>query len=147
MLQLAVVFGTALALVGGAALAQTPCSALTAQVLPHATVTAATDAPAGSLTACKIEVTARPSADSDIRIEVWIPQGSAWNGRYVQLGNGGFAGRISSEWLGSVAAQGYAVTMTDDGHQSTDEADAHWAIGHPQKVIEDRKSTRLNSSH
>jgi hypothetical protein len=112
------------------------CGALTAQALPHATVTAAADAPAGQLTACKIEVTAKPRSDSDIRIEIWIPEGAAWNGRYVQFGNGGFAGQISSKRLEAAAALGYAVAMTDDGHESLDRTDARWAVGHPQKVID-----------
>jgi Tannase and feruloyl esterase len=120
----------------GLAQAATPCAALTAQVLPHAAVTAAADTPAGQITACKIEVTARPSADSDIRIEVWIPEGGAWNGRYVQFGNGGFAGQIASKRLEVVAALGYAVAMTDDGHQTSEGSDARWAVGHPQKVID-----------
>ncbi|MEJ0066876.1 MAG: tannase/feruloyl esterase family alpha/beta hydrolase [Caulobacteraceae bacterium] len=119
----------------GLAQAATPCAGLKAQVLPHAAVTAAADAPAGQITACKIEVTAKPSADSDIRIEVWIPEGAAWNGRYVQFGNGGFAGQIASKRLETVAAQGYAVAMTDDGHQA-EGTDGRWAAGHPQKVID-----------
>ncbi len=120
----------------GLAQAATPCAALTAQVLPHATVTAAADTPAGQITACKIDVTARPTANSDIRIEVWIPEGAAWNGRYVQFGNGGFAGQIASRRLEAGAALGYAVAMTDDGHQSSEGTDARWALGHPQKVID-----------
>ena len=120
----------------GLAHAATPCAGLTAQVLPHATVTAAADTAAGQITACKIEVTAKPSADSDIRIEVWIPEGAAWNGRYVQFGNGGFAGQIASKRLETVAALGYAVAMTDDGHQTSEGTDARWAVGHPQKVID-----------
>jgi hypothetical protein len=127
----AAVFGLA-----GLAHAATPCAGLTAQALPHATVTSAADTPAGQLTACKIEVTARPSPDSDIGIEIWIPEGAAWNGRYVQFGNGGFAGQILSKRLEAVAALGYAVAMTDDGHQTLDGTDARWAIGHPQKVID-----------
>jgi Tannase and feruloyl esterase len=139
MRRWAIGIGAALAAwlgLGGAALAATPCAGLTAQVLPHATVTAAADTPAGPIAACKIEVTARPSADSDIRIEVWIPEGAAWNGRYVQYGNGGFAGRIASARLQATAALGYAVAMTDDGHQTSDDTDARWAVGHPQKVID-----------
>jgi len=119
----------------GLAEAATPCGGLTALALPHATVTAAAEAPAGQITACQIEVTSRPSADSDIRIEVWIPAGAAWNGRYVQFGNGGFAGQIASKRLEAVAAQGYAVAMTDDGHQA-EGTDARWAVHHPDKVID-----------
>jgi hypothetical protein len=136
MKRFAIVAGAAFALWGGVAHAQTPCERLTAQALPHATVTAAADAPAGQITACRIDVTSRPSPDSDIRIEVWIPDGAAWNGRYVQFGNGGFAGQIFSGRLEAAAALGYAVAMTDDGHQSGQPTDARWAVGHPQKVVD-----------
>ncbi|MFI4935143.1 MAG: tannase/feruloyl esterase family alpha/beta hydrolase [Caulobacterales bacterium] len=118
-----------------AAHAATACEALTGVSLPHAQVTAATTAPAGSLTACKIEVTSRPTSDSEIRIEVWIPVGAAWNGRYVQLGNGGLAGSISTPFLQGFAAQGYAAAMTDDGHQAQG-TDGRWAMGHPEKVVD-----------
>jgi feruloyl esterase len=116
--------------------AATPCEQLTGLALPHATVTAAAIMPAGAGRACKISVTSRPTADSDIRIEVWIPAGDAWNGRYVQLGNGGFAGSIRSSGLAGLAALGYAVAMTDDGHQSAIGTDASWAIRHPEKVVD-----------
>src|SRR5579864_8655490 len=126
-----------LALSGGVARAQTPCASLTSLALPHATVTEAVEVAAGaSGHACKVAVTARPTADSDIRIEVWIPEGAAWNGRFVQLGNGGFAGQIDERDLAGLAAAGYAAAATDDGHQSADETDARWALGHPEKVVD-----------
>ncbi len=121
---------------GAASAAPSACAALTALALPHVKVTAASDATAGQITACRIEATATPTPDSDIRIEVWIPEGAAWNGRYVQLGNGGFAGKISSDELQAMAARGYATAQTDDGHQSADETDASWALGHPEKVAD-----------
>jgi hypothetical protein len=140
MIRFAIALGATFALWGGLgagpAHAETPCGRLTAQALPHAVVTAAADAPAGRITACKIEVTSRPSPDSDIRIEVWIPQGGAWNGRYLQYGNGGFGGQIDSKRLEAAAALGYAVAMTDDGHESGAPPDGRWAIGHPQKVTD-----------
>ena len=126
-----------MALSAGLARAQTSCANLTAVALPHASVTRAVDTPlAKGGTACKVEVTATPTADSDIRIQAWIPEGAAWNGRYVQLGNGGFAGQIDEHDLATLAAAGYAVAATDDGHQSTDETDATWARGHPEKIVD-----------
>jgi feruloyl esterase len=125
-----------LALLAGVAQAAPSCASLTSAALPHAAVTSASDEAAGKVAACKIDVTARPTADSDIRIEVWIPEGAAWNGRYVQFGNGGFAGQIASARLQAVAAEGYAVAMTDDGHQSKIGTDASWAVGHPARVVD-----------
>ena len=36
----------------------------------------------------------KPSSDSDIRFEVWLPA-SNWNGKFQGIGNGGYAGAIS----------------------------------------------------
>jgi len=133
----AAAFGLVFIGFAGCTRAATPCEDLVKLQLPHATVTSAALTPAGSVSACKIDVISRPSADSAIGIEVWIPEGAAWNGRYLQLGNGGFAGMIFSQGLAAAAARGYAVAMTDDGHQSPmGFPDASWAIGHPDKVTD-----------
>lgn len=127
----------ALALVApGLARAETACADLKAAKLPHAEVTAASIEKAGAAELCKLSVTSRPTADSDIRIEVWIPVGEAWNGKFVQLGNGGFAGTIPSGRLKAVAAQGWATAGTDDGHQSPVGTSAIWALGHPEKIVD-----------
>ena len=116
--------------------AETSCAELARTAVPHAEVTSATTETLGQGQACKVEVTSRPTPDSDIRIEVWIPVGAAWNGRYVQLGNGGFAGQIPSGQIKAMAARGYAAAGTDDGHHSANGADASWALGHREKVID-----------
>jgi hypothetical protein len=129
--------GAALALAApGLARAETPCAELTKTALPHAQVTAATLETVSGKQLCKVSVTSRPTADSDIRIEVWIPQGEAWNGKFVQVGNGGFAGRINSGQLRAVALQGYAAAGTDNGHQSAQVTSAAWALGHPEKIVD-----------
>jgi feruloyl esterase len=119
-----------------AAHAETSCADLARTALPHAQVTSAVAAKAGKAGACKIEVTSRPTKDSDIRIEVWIPMGGAWNGKFVQVGNGGFAGSIPSRLVEGMAARGYAAAGTDDGHQSPVGTSAAWALGHPEKVVD-----------
>ena len=43
---------------------------------------------------CRVAVTSKPTADSDIKIEVWLPA-SGWNGKFQAVGNGGWAGTIS----------------------------------------------------
>jgi feruloyl esterase len=115
--------------------AETACADLAATVLPHAKVTAATTEALGKGQVCKIEVTSRPTDDSDIRIEVLIPVGDAWNGRFVQIGNGGFAGQIPGQ-LRLAASQGYAAAGTDDGHQRANLTDGSWALGHREKVTD-----------
>jgi feruloyl esterase len=103
-----------------------------AHELPAAAATK--DAPAVPAS-CRVQGISRPTLDSDIHFEIDIPVGSAWNGRYLQLGNGGFAGSLPDDML-DVLAAGYAVAGTDDGHQSQSGFDASWALGHPEKVID-----------
>ncbi|TRW16676.1 tannase/feruloyl esterase family alpha/beta hydrolase [Glacieibacterium frigidum] len=118
------------------------CTSLLSAKLPMASVTAASIVPTGTaplkpaVDVCRVTVTARPSADSDIRIELWIPQGSAWNGKYMQVGNGGFAGQIPYRTMALGLRAGYAVAGTDTGHQTEDAIDARWALGHPEKVVD-----------
>ena len=114
------------------------CEALAGLKLPQVAITEAVTVAARSpLPAyCKILASAHPTNDSDIRFEVAIPEEGAWNGRYLQVGNGGFAGVIPERAILSGLAQGYAVAGTDDGHQSTINTDASWALGHPEKQID-----------
>jgi len=83
---------------------------------------------------CRVQLSARPSADSDIRIEVWLPAAD-WNGRFRGVGNGGFAGQIAYRGLASALGQGYATAATNTGH-SASFIDASWALGHPEKVAD-----------
>lgn len=83
---------------------------------------------------CRIRGTSRPARDSDIRFELWVPAGRAWNGKFAQLGNGGFAGSLPYGSMLRGLSQGYAVAGTDDGHQSAEMTDASWALDHPEKI-------------
>lgn len=83
---------------------------------------------------CRVIVDAKPSADSDIKVEVWMPV-HQWNGRLQATGNGGFAGQIALDELGALMAKGYAATATDAGHTGSP-IDATWALGHPEEVID-----------
>ncbi|MET0271545.1 MAG: tannase/feruloyl esterase family alpha/beta hydrolase [Phenylobacterium sp.] len=137
MRRLLIAAGAALALgAPGLARAETACADLTSVKLPHAEVTAASVEKSGDKQVCKVSVTSRPTTDSDIRIEVWIPLGEAWNGKFLQLGNGGFAGQINSLFLRGLASQGYATAGTDNGHQSKVGTSASWALGHPEKIVD-----------
>lgn len=119
-----------------AARAETACADLVKTALPHAEVTKAVVEAVGDKQVCKVSVTAKPTKDSDIRLELWIPEGAAWNGKFVQVGNGGFAGAIPrGSFLGPIKA-GYAVAGTDDGHQDPVGTNAAWALGHPEKVVD-----------
>ncbi|MGP8271291.1 MAG: tannase/feruloyl esterase family alpha/beta hydrolase [Terracidiphilus sp.] len=75
-----------------------------------------------------------PSADSNIAVEVWLPE-NGWNRKFLGVGNGGFAGEIDYRGLAIAVQQGYATAATDTGHTATF-LDAKWALGHPEKVID-----------
>ena len=83
---------------------------------------------------CRVMIEDRPSADSDIKIEVWLPA-TGWNGKFRGQANGGFAGEIDYRMLGLAVMQGYASAGTDTGHAGNG-ADASWALGHPEKIID-----------
>jgi feruloyl esterase len=145
MTGLAAAVGLLGAVLAGPAKAAGSCEALASLQLPHVSITAVQEvgaAPAlypGAPTlpaTCRVFGTSRPTADSEIRFEVAIPTGGAWNGRFLQVGNGGFAGTIPERLMSVGLAAGFAVAGTDDGHQSAVATDASWALNHPQKVID-----------
>lgn len=84
---------------------------------------------------CRVSATMRPSSDSEIKIEVWLPAPSAWNGKFMAVGNGGQAGEISYHKMGLPLSLGYAVASTDTGHEGKS-SDGSYALGHPEKVID-----------
>jgi feruloyl esterase len=85
---------------------------------------------------CEVQAVTRPTKDSEIRIELWLPV-SGWNGKYLQIGNGGWAGSINRTGLIAPLQRGYAVAATDNGHVSEGLVPgAAWAIGHPEKLID-----------
>ncbi|HWE85636.1 MAG TPA: tannase/feruloyl esterase family alpha/beta hydrolase [Terracidiphilus sp.] len=130
------------------------CEKLAGLAVPNASITMAREVDAGAFVAppapftgndasafyktlpafCRIVAHARPSADSDIVIEVWLPV-SGWNGKLQGMGNGGFAGFIDYGELGASILKGYAAVATDTGHAGSP-IDAAWALGHPEKVAD-----------
>ena len=82
---------------------------------------------------CRVAGTIRATAESDIRFELWLPE--AWNGKFMQTGNGGAAGAIVYESLMDPLLRGYAVANTDTGHQGGG-GDFAWAAANPQKLVD-----------
>ena len=82
---------------------------------------------------CRVIAHSRPTADSDIVIEVWLPT-SNWNGRFQGIGTGGFAGVIPYLSMAASVTRGYAAGATDTGHKGGD--NAKWALGHPEKITD-----------
>nr|WP_246302098.1 tannase/feruloyl esterase family alpha/beta hydrolase [Granulicella arctica] len=84
---------------------------------------------------CRVTAQLTPTSDSDIRIELWLPE--RWNGLFRGQGNGGFAGTIDRPGMSRNVAQGYATAATDTGHiGSTTAVDATWALHHPEKIAD-----------
>jgi feruloyl esterase len=83
---------------------------------------------------CRVVAEAKPTADSDIKIEVWLPA-SGWNEKLLGIGNGGFAGLIDTMQLAQGMKGGYVSTATDTGHTGSP-VDGTWAMGHAEKVID-----------
>ena len=81
---------------------------------------------------CRVMAEVSPTADSVIKLEVWLPA-AGWNGKFQGQGNGGFAGYIDYRAMGAAIKRGYATAGTDTGHAGFDAA---WALGHPEKVID-----------
>jgi len=131
------------------AVAQT-CEKLADLKIANTTITAARSVAAGAFTPltgsatpyktlpafCRVTGVIKPTPDSDIKFEVWMPS-SGWNGKFQGIGNGGFAGSISyggpAGGLGAAVARGYAAASTDTGHTG---GDASWALGHPEKIAD-----------
>jgi feruloyl esterase len=80
---------------------------------------------------CRVAATLKPSSDSDIKMEVWMPEN--WNGKIQMVGNGGWAGVISYAAMAQAVKEGYAATSTDTGHEG---GNGMFALGHPEKIVD-----------
>lgn len=128
-----------------------PCESLASVALPNVQVTQATVVGAGQFSPpnaggkvppgaaklpafCRVAATLTPTRDSAIKIEVWMPS-QGWNGKFLGVGNGGWAGSISYPAMAEGLGRGYAVASTDTGHTGGG-GDASFALGHPEKLID-----------
>src|SRR5438128_12220017 len=81
---------------------------------------------------CRVAATLKPSSDSDIKVEVWLPI-NGWNGKFQAVGNGGWAGVISYSAMADAIRAGYASASTDTGHVG---GRGTFALDHPEKLID-----------
>lgn len=81
---------------------------------------------------CRVEATSRPTRNSEIGIEVWLPAND-WNGRLLGVGNGAWAGSIGQADLAGGVASGYAVAGTDTGHRGRGPG---FALEHQDKLVD-----------
>jgi feruloyl esterase len=138
--------------------APSACETLGKLALPDASITLAQSVPAGEFTPpegfrpgpgdpsataltaalkelpafCRIAATLKPTSDSDIKVEIWMPEAN-WNRKYEATGNGGWAGSISYSAMTEAVRHGYAASSTDTGHSSPG---GSFALGHPEKLTD-----------
>ena len=128
------------------------CESLATLALPDTTITLAKLEPAGTFNSpkpypymfrgpvndlpafCRVAAETKPTKDSDIKFEVWMPV-SGWNGKFMGEGNGGWSGEIWYQPMGEALRRGYATASTDTGHEGNG-GDASFALGHPEKLVD-----------
>ena len=140
-----------------AAAAATPCESLATLKLTDATITSAVLVPEGPPPArgagpggargarggappanipahCRVQMTLKPTSDSLINMELWLPT-QDWNGKFMGVGMAASPGSIQglTNEMPQALRLGYATAGTDTGHQ---EPGGDWAIGHPEKMID-----------
>ncbi|HLI82360.1 MAG TPA: tannase/feruloyl esterase family alpha/beta hydrolase [Bryobacteraceae bacterium] len=130
------------------------CETLKSMALEHGAVTLARTVAAGEFTPrfspaggaalpgdnvfrklpqfCRVAATLRPVEDSEIGIEVWLPE-TGWNGKLEAVGNGAWAGSIGYAALAAAVAAGYAAASTDTGHKGNN---VQFVVGHPEKLVD-----------
>jgi feruloyl esterase len=114
-----------------AAAQQTPCDSLKSLSVPNTTITIAESVAAGTQPAsrggrggqgaplpayCRVAAVLSPSSDSHIEMELWLPAEN-WNGKFLAVGNGGWAGNIETTAMATGLRKGYATASNDTGHK------------------------------
>ena len=128
------------------------CAALSKVTLPNVTITTAGFVAAGALppppargggpggsavnpfadlpALCRVAATLKPTADSEIKMELWLP--ASWNGKFKGTGNGGLGGGagVGLNALAAGVRRGYATA----GHNTGHEGDSSYALDHPERI-------------
>jgi tannase/feruloyl esterase len=125
------------------------CASLADQRLPNTTITVAQAITSGSFTPpgstnaitnlppfCRVGGVIKPTNESNIRFEVWLPLQN-WNGRFVGVGNGGWAGNISFGALAEQTRRASASASTNTGHEAAPGVNAaRFAFEHPEQLTD-----------
>ena len=125
-----------------------PCQDLQSLSLPDAMITSVELVPAGPYVTqgfggqqqtgpmlpehCRVAATLAPVEGSHIEMEIWLPTEN-WNGKFLAVGNGGWAGSISLSAIARSLSEGYAAASNDTGHKG---GSGEFALGQPEKVID-----------
>ncbi|HWE48646.1 MAG TPA: tannase/feruloyl esterase family alpha/beta hydrolase [Bryobacteraceae bacterium] len=120
-----------------------PCDGLTGLTIPDTTIISATAVGAGPISLagmrapltvtafCRVLAVLRPTSDSEIHFEVWIPPADAWNGKFEGTGNGGFSSAMEYNRMAEALNRGYATAGSDTGHEG---GDLKFGVGHAEKI-------------
>ena len=139
-------------LLGAVPVSAATCESLSEISLPNTTITMAalvapgalnlpdgqqTPAAANLSAFCRVTATLTPTSDSDIKIEVWMPE-VGWNGKFHSAGgaagrNSAVGGSINYRPMMTALGTGYATAGTDNGHTG---ATLSFAPEHPEKLID-----------
>jgi feruloyl esterase len=124
----------------------TSCESLISFAFPNTTINSAVSQPGGPYVApdawhlaftnlppsCQVSATIKPTSDSNINVQVWMPT-QRYNGRYLGTGNGGYAGGFFQSELAAGINNGFATANTDMGTAPADGVSADALVGHPEK--------------
>ena len=102
------------------------CEGLKSAKISDTTIISAEAVPAGDLTTgdkvtrknmpafCRVVASVKDAPDSDIRVELWMPNGG-WKGVFHGNGNGGYGGTLGTGGIAAGVKRGYASATTDMG--------------------------------
>jgi feruloyl esterase len=141
----------AMAVCGQSSVAAVSCESLASLSLPNTTITSAATVAAGAFVPpaagaakgdprapfrnlpafCRVAATLKPSSDSDIKMEVWMPV-NGWNGDFQGNGTGGMGGALPLTDMAKTLRAGFATAGSDTGHQG----DSRYVLDHPEKLID-----------
>jgi feruloyl esterase len=131
--------------------AAAPCDRLSSLLLRGGSITQAEDVAPGAFTQpgrgggkganpyaalpafCRVAATLKPTPDSEIKIEVWLPSTSTWNTALQSVGNGAWAGTIGYPAMATALAAGYATASTDTGHTG---GSVTFVVDHPERLTD-----------
>lgn len=82
---------------------------------------------------CRVAGEVRPTADSRIPFELWLPLNN-WNRKFAGVGNVGFANFVLYRELANQLKRGYAAGSTANGYPGAE--GASFAFGHPERVTD-----------
>jgi hypothetical protein len=62
---------------------------------------------------CRVAGTIKPTTDSDIQFELWLPPKADWNSKFQGVGSGDSRGTIEYQRLMRGLVRGYATVSTE----------------------------------